>query len=237
MRPSTEETQDGDEYKSFNTDTEREALLPSSPVEQPTVPARPCCKAKRQYSTLHLTVAFVAGALALGLAQYAAFGPNCFSSKRIVVQCNCAVDNHSTPDPQGAIAVVPPWVGSTTRHPFPPPSPTNAFPSLFPPDVGFPGGTPTGDEAAIIATAPSYPIHTGAAQLVAPDTLGKKGKGHHKGDYDMFRKWGNLSPWYSVDRGVFGLDSGPETPETCRVTGLHFLHRHGARYPTAWGEC
>jgi hypothetical protein len=39
-----------------------------------------------------------------------------------------------------------------------------------------------------------------------------------------------------MGRGAFGVHSGPETPHTCRVTGLHLLHRHGARYPTAWGE-
>ncbi|KAJ7850562.1 phytase [Mycena leptocephala] len=31
------------------------------------------------------------------------------------------------------------------------------------------------------------------------------------------------------------VHSGPETPDTCRVTGMHLLHRHGARYPSAWG--
>jgi len=54
--------------------------------------------------------------------------------------------------------------------------------------------------------------------------------------FDFFKSWSNLSPWYSVDRTSFGLDSSPEDPETSRVTGLHFLHRHGARYLTAWCE-
>ncbi|KAJ7932197.1 phytase, partial [Mycena leptocephala] len=31
--------------------------------------------------------------------------------------------------------------------------------------------------------------------------------------------------------------SGPEMPDTCQVTGLHLLHRHSARYPSAWGGC
>ncbi|KAJ4475816.1 hypothetical protein C8R41DRAFT_964937 [Lentinula lateritia] len=54
--------------------------------------------------------------------------------------------------------------------------------------------------------------------------------------WDLFKHWGNLSPWYSNERGTFGLDSGPRTPDTCRVTGMHFWHRHGARYPTAWAS-
>ncbi|PFH52488.1 hypothetical protein AMATHDRAFT_173590 [Amanita thiersii Skay4041] len=134
--------------------------------------------------------------------------------------------------------IAPPYVGSSQAHNYPPPSPTNADPSLFPTDVGYAGSTPTGAEPAIIATAPSYPIHSGAAQLVVPETVGGKkdtSDAHHK-KFDMLRYWGNLSPWYSVDKGAFGIDSGPETPEGCQVTGLHFLHRHGARYPTSWAS-
>ena len=48
----------------------------------------------------------------------------------------------------------------------------------------------------------------------------------------MFRSWGNLSPWYSVPRDAFGVHTSPEAPDACTVNGLHFLHRHGARYPT-----
>ncbi|KXN93292.1 3-phytase B, partial [Leucoagaricus sp. SymC.cos] len=119
----------------------------------------------------------------------------------------------------------------------------------------------------IVATAPAWPIHSGAPHLVVPTKL-QKGYHHHhhegklddsdsesddedgefdedeveakhhkhgkKRKFNMLEKWGNLSPWYSIGRGGFGLDSGVEAPETCRVTGLHFLHRHGARYPTEW---
>jgi hypothetical protein len=130
--------------------------------------------------------------------------------------------------------LAPPYVGSTVREPFPPSTPTNVFPSLFPTDLGYAGKVATGAQPAIVATAPSYPIQSGAAQLVEPDTLGRHHEGSHR--FDIFKKWGTLSPWYSVDRTAFGLNSGPETPETCRVTGLHLLHRHGARYPTAWCE-
>jgi hypothetical protein len=41
------------------------------------------------------------------------------------------------------------------------------------------------------------------------------------------------SPWFSVPSSVFGLPhASPDPPKGCEVTGLHFLHRHGARYPT-----
>jgi hypothetical protein len=139
------------------------------------------------------------------------------------------------------IEAAPPHVGSSEVYHFPPAMPTNKFPELFPSNVGYAGPTPTGAEPAIVATAPAWPIHTGAAHLVVPAKLieldedgdDEDGEGKGKSAFNMLEKWGNLSPWYSVRRGAFGLDSGPGTPDTCRTTGLHFLHRHGARYPTA----
>lgn len=128
--------------------------------------------------------------------------------------------------------------GRTEVHNFPPIAPTNAFPSLFPTNIGFAGPTPTGAEPALVVTAPVQPLHTGAAQLVVPAAPLQTGTGDKnkdkgkKGDFNILKLWGSLSPWYSVARGAFGVDSGPEVPETCRVTGMHLLHRHGARYPT-----
>ena len=119
-----------------------------------------------------------------------------------------------------------PWVGSTVVHSYPPTSPTNDNPLLFPSDVGFPGPTPTGDEPAVVATAPAYPQDFGGqGLLIVPDDLSD-------GKFNLLEKWGNLSPWRSNPPGTFGVKSGPETPQGCSVTGLHLLHRHGARYPT-----
>ncbi|KAG6880963.1 hypothetical protein C0993_003472 [Termitomyces sp. T159_Od127] len=81
----------------------------------------------------------------------------------------------------------PPYVGSTQVHKFPPASPTNANPTLSPSNVGYPGGTPTGAEPNVIETAPAYPIHSGAAQLVSPNTSGSKAKEGKK--FDLFRQW------------------------------------------------
>lgn len=180
-------------------------------------------------SRKHLFLAFFAGVIACGTTQL--FYASWHSGHGQTNHCNTASYEHDVQ------VLAPPYVGSTEVHNYPPTRPTKANPTLFPSDVGYPGGTPTGAEPAVIVTAPSYPMQTGAAQLVKPDTLGN-GKGSHSKakNFDLFRKWGNLSPWYSVEKGVFGLDSDPIVPETCRVTGLHFLHRHGARYPTAWSE-
>ena len=124
-----------------------------------------------------------------------------------------------------------PWVGSSEIHPYPPASPVNYDPTLFPSDVGYPGPTPTGAEPALLATAPAYPNFNPGGQglLVVPDGLSTQ-------KFDLLKKWGNLSPWYSNPVGTFGVQTGPETPDGCRVTGLHLLHRHGARYPTRDSE-
>ncbi|KIK52824.1 hypothetical protein GYMLUDRAFT_207686 [Collybiopsis luxurians FD-317 M1] len=212
---------------------EHEALLPSpDKLEQSgaEVPKKNFFT-QPKFSLLHLSSALIVGILGCLVAGYTFCNLLCIQNNN---------GSHAATDIPNANALANPDAGSTEVHPFPPVSPTNAFPSMFPTSVGYAGGTPTGAEAALIATAPEYPIHTGAAQLVKPASLGGakkgKGKGKYKGvdeEWDLFKYWGNLSPWYSNERGTFGLDSGPGTPDTCRVTGLHLLHRHGARYPTS----
>lgn len=191
---------------------EQDALLPS-----PKISAR-----NTGFHKLHLTAAFFAGLLTCFVAQYSLCGFRCF---------NTTTGESSAP--ADAHILAPPYVGSSEINAFPPTSPTNAYPSLFPTNVGYAGGTPTGAEPAIIATAPYYPMHTGAAQLVIPKKLGQKDYPDHT-KFDLLKHWGNLSPWYSVGKGTFGLDSEPEAPEGCSITGLHLLHRHGARYPTPY---
>ena len=172
------------------------------------------------YSIYHLLGSFSIGVLACALAQY-------------IIARLCASSPYHANTKE---LLAPPYAGSTEVHPFPPATPTNAFPSLFPTGLGYAGYTATGAEPALVATAPAYPVHTGAPQLVVSSSLeGAKGLSTGNAKYDIFKKWGNLSPWYTVDRTAFGLDTGPDAPAGCRITGLHFLHRHGARYPTGWG--
>ncbi|EIW65115.1 phosphoglycerate mutase-like protein [Trametes versicolor FP-101664 SS1] len=204
-----------------SVDPESQALLPqeneySEPAPTPSV--------HRPYRLRHVVLAFAAGILSAVLVEL-------------------ALCSHYTlpflPQDQPAVYadLASPDAGSTEVHKFPPSAPTNAFPSLFPSNVGHAGPTPTGAEAALVATAPSYPLHTGAPHLLGPLALNRNASAS-KSDpsFDIFKHWGNLSPWFSVERDSFGLDSGPEAPPTCRVTGLHLLHRHGARYPTGWAS-
>ncbi|KAI0736900.1 phosphoglycerate mutase-like protein [Fomitopsis betulina] len=217
-----------EEYKHYPHDNfEREALLPL-PVatEQPRTesPRKPqsTVRCTGRHSAWILSLAFLGGALTCIVIQYVAGTHQWLTTGLRPIAT--AGDAH---------ALAPPYVGSSEIHHFPPSSPTNAVPSLFPTDVGYAGPTPTGAEPALIATAPSYPIHSGAAHLVSPEFAKPSS---NQTEFNLFRHWGNLSPWFSVGKGAFGLDSTPEPPATCTVTGLHFLHRHGARYPTGWAS-
>ena len=221
------DVESGQEYKPLANDedsAENDTLLGTQSEVQPNAQASKSAFGQRRFSGLHLGLAFVGGVVASACIS-ALFPSLCSPFMR---------DTSGTSSDRIDVAA-PPYVGSTVRHNYPPTSPTNADTSLFPTDVGYGGPTPTGAEPAVIATAPSYPVHTGAPVLVTPEFKGGA-KGSSKDGFDMFKSWGNLSPWYSIKRGTFGVDSSPEAPEQCSVTGLHFLHRHGARYPTAWGE-
>ena len=199
---------------------EQEALLRSQEVDvEQQGPARHAVGAR--FTFFHLVLAFFAGIL-LSSCTTAIFPALCSPFRSL-----------SSSSDEVRVAA-PSHVGSTERHNYPPASPTNGDISYFPTDVGYAGKTPTGAEPAVIATAPSYPIHSGAPVLVKPSTK-EELNGSKNSGFDIFKYWGNLSPWYSIERGTFGVDSGPEAPEQCAITGLHFLHRHGARYPTAWG--
>ncbi|KAK8854468.1 hypothetical protein IAR55_003206 [Kwoniella newhampshirensis] len=98
----------------------------------------------------------------------------------------------------------------------------------FPTDIGYAGPTPTGKEPALMVTAPAFPMYSGVNPLVRPTQKAS-------GSFNIIQHWGNLSPFYSVSS--HGL---PETssliPEQCTLDQLHWLQRHGARYPTSYPE-
>ena len=210
------------QHSATDAEYEQEALLPRANDDLHRQPTRTSSFSFVAHPKLYIAAAFLAGAVASIGAQYFF----CASQGGV---------STASASQRKVEVFAPPYAGSSEVHHFPPPSPTNVFPSLFPTNVGHAGPTPTGAEAGLVATAPSYPVHTGAPHLVSPSSMNKGDK--HKGsNFDIFKYWGNLSPWFSVERGAFGLDSGPEVPETCTITGLHLVHRHGARYPTQFGE-
>ncbi|KAI0066193.1 phosphoglycerate mutase-like protein [Artomyces pyxidatus] len=123
------------------------------------------------------------------------------------------------------------YAGSTQTFQFPPAGVTaTAADPNFPGKsvVGYPGPTPTGDEAFAIETAPAIAELNNISPIVRPDTADHEGY-----EFDVVHSWGNLSPAISVPAGTFGLpDSSPVVPEGCSINQVHILHRHGARYPT-----
>ena len=55
-------------------------------------------------------------------------------------------------------------------------------------------------------------------------------------NFSLPRNWGNLSPWYTVPSSFYGLPkASPLLPAglNCEITQIHYLYRHGARYPTS----
>ncbi|KAF9070401.1 phosphoglycerate mutase-like protein [Rhodocollybia butyracea] len=124
------------------------------------------------------------------------------------------------------------FAGSTTTFQFPPDdvlATASLIDSFFPVAsvVGFPGPTPTGDEAESVATAPANAPVNAFYPLVRPNTSDNKGK-----SFNVVDSWANLSPMQSVES--FGLDDTSELiPEGCALNQAFLLHRHGARYPTS----
>lgn len=94
----------------------------------------------------------------------------------------------------------------------------------WPTSVGYEGPTPTGNEALAAATA--YPFNSDTYPLRNPSASDPFSPANSS---SALRRFGNLSPWYSVNHGV---DSSPEVPSDCTLEQVHLLHRHGARYPT-----
>lgn len=103
---------------------------------------------------------------------------------------------------------------------------------MFPsePVIGYPGPTPTGAEPEAIATALSYPANDNIFPLVASPISGDA-----PSNFSLTQNWGNLSPWYTVNSSFYGLPkASPLLPAglDCEITQVHYLYRHGARYPT-----
>lgn len=162
-------------------DEEHDALLPEPALTPLHKVAATTHSLSTVRSSLHLLFAFTAGIFVCVATQYL-FPSLCYHSN---IPANC--------DSIAAEALAHSYAGSKVAHEYPPPSATNNFPSLFPTDVGYAGPTPTGDEAGLIATAPGYPLHTGAANLLGPSKPPKpKGKSKHGSNFDIFKTWGNL---------------------------------------------
>ena len=159
---------------------EKETLLPE-PVLQRTSGAftKSSC---HKYGIRWLVVTYVAGFASCAMLQYL-FPSFCLGTQTrrpSDVGSDSRVTAHASS-----------YAGQRTSQVYPPISPTNNLPSYFPTNVGYAGPTFTGVEAGIIATAPRYPLHTDAPNLVGPSKMpGPRGK--EKSKIDIFKLWGNL---------------------------------------------
>ncbi|KAJ7115640.1 phosphoglycerate mutase-like protein [Mycena crocata] len=136
----------------------------------------------------------------------------------------------------GASAVIASsFAGSTQTALFPPRNATITASDTFFPDataVGHGGPTATGDEAAAIATAPAVALVDTIFPLVKPAPADAA---QHALGFNVLQHLGSLSPFQSVDS--LGLpDASARVPEGCKLTQVHLLHRHGARYPASGGN-
>jgi hypothetical protein len=120
-------------------------------------------------------------------------------------------------------------VGSTVVHDYPPASPTNAFPSMFPTEVGYPGPTATGAEPGLVLTAGTYPFWKGTDGLVKPDTWkgkkhgGKIGSNHEDhGDEDSIRE---LPSWIEDD------STSDQSKKSKHKSKFNVLHHWGNLTP------
>ncbi|KAG2034416.1 histidine phosphatase superfamily [Suillus americanus] len=109
------------------------------------------------------------------------------------------------------------------------PSPSTRFPPCF-----HPGPTQAGAEPGVAATAPSYPLHSGVVHLVSPTRFIRTTRRRTS----IFSVAGEsyLRGTPSNVENKFGINSGSEAPDTCNITGVHLLHRHGARYPADYSS-
>lgn len=80
-------------------------------------------------------------------------------------------------------------------------------------------------------------MQTAQPPLAPPVATLSPTKGTKKGrPFNVLQHWGHLSPWYSTDHGLGGGDATSIAPAGCEIVGVHWLQRHGARYPTLSGE-
>lgn len=83
-----------------------------------------------RYALKHLLASFAGGIAACLALQLSLFGMGCYSFRERTGSSGAGTDKVDV--------YAPPWVGSTTVHNYPPPSPTNGLPELFPTKYAFP---------------------------------------------------------------------------------------------------
>lgn len=113
------------------------------------------------------------------------------------------------------------WKGNTWTD--------GSIPYTFPDDVGYPGPTEEGkpaelaEEDQVIDSRPMGPL---PVETRLPESL--------YGSFNPFLHMGPLTPYRSSDG--WGVDDVKHhvLPQGCHIEQVHYLSRHGSRYPTSW---
>ncbi|KAG8843118.1 hypothetical protein FRB91_003593 [Serendipita sp. 411] len=164
-----------------NRDEEAQTLLETSNSDSPRPRRVQCCQSDcrniyqrfgNASSLMMLVVGFAGGIISTVIFRF--FYPSpCMHTAHYPY-------NHpsfATPPQQKPLAMLsfPADIGATVTHEYPPLSPTNAIPEMFPTEIGYPGPTATGAEPGLVLTAGSHPSWKGTDGLVRPDIWNNEG--------------------------------------------------------------
>lgn len=158
----------------------------------------------------------VALSLSAGLAAASPFGKRDFNTTAASAVSYAGATSTDVFPPTGSVWRIPSRSAIANLHRC---LLATAGGSLFPDEsqIGYPGVTATGAEPFAIQTQPPslYPANTAPfAPLVDAPISGSQSS-----NFSIFKKWGNLSPWYTVDSSFYGLpNASPVIPSGCDVT-------------------
>lgn len=111
-------------------------------------------------------------------------------------------------------------------------APVSSSTDAFNLNPGFAGPYTTG-AAAMLANTNAAPAVTGiptkAHNLPNPIETEIQSSDHKDGDESIYRLMGGQSPYFPSDYGIYNFGM----PEQCRVKQLHYVGRHGSRYPSS----
>lgn len=114
---------------------------------------------------------------------------------------------------------------------------TGSASASFPTDVGYLGTTKQGTVQPFLVNTDSQLNSTQDNAAIGPSAYERRFRAidDDDGSFDIWSNLGNTSPYassklFNETKQYADLEPG------CAVTGVHLLHRHGARFPTSSAE-
>lgn len=109
---------------------------------------------------------------------------------------------------------------------------SGATETLFPTNIGFGGATSTAAAPFLLQTDFAGAVTgTQTTQHMYPNPIETSVQSfdHSPKDKNIYEMFGTLSPYFVSEEGWGVYNYG--MPEQCRIEQVHFLQRHGSRYP------